>query len=65
MQRAAEDLKTRLGALTPKEYLAKHGPLVVTAQYEKPTAIAWDDATYRGDAYESYGWGCDVVDGDS
>ena len=22
----------------------------------------WDDATYRGDAYATYGWGCDVVE---
>jgi CO/xanthine dehydrogenase Mo-binding subunit len=62
VQRAAEDLKTRLGALTPTQYLRKHGPLTVTAQYEKPEEIAWDDVNYRGDAYESYGWGCDVVE---
>jgi CO/xanthine dehydrogenase Mo-binding subunit len=62
LQRAAGDLRTRLGALTPREYLRAHGPLVVTAQYEKPDAIAWDDATYRGDAYESYGWACDVAE---
>jgi len=62
VQRAAEDLKARLGTLTPKQYLRKHGPLTVTAQYEKPEDIAWDDANYRGDAYESYGWGCDVVE---
>ena len=24
--------------------------------------VAWDDATYRGDAYATYGWGCDVVE---
>jgi CO/xanthine dehydrogenase Mo-binding subunit len=62
VQRAAEDLKARLGTLTPSQYLRKHGPLTVTAQYEKPEEIAWDDANYRGDAYESYGWGCDVVE---
>jgi CO/xanthine dehydrogenase Mo-binding subunit len=62
VQRAAEDLKARLGTLTPTQYLRKHGPLTVTAQYEKPEEIAWDDANYRGDAYESYGWGCDVVE---
>jgi CO/xanthine dehydrogenase Mo-binding subunit len=62
VQRAAADLKARLGKLTPKQYLRKHGPLTVTAQYEKPADIEWDDATYRGDAYESYGWGCDVVE---
>ena len=62
VQRAAADLKARIGDLTPKQYLRKHGPLTVTTQYEKPADIAWDDATYRGDAYESYGWGCDVVE---
>jgi CO/xanthine dehydrogenase Mo-binding subunit len=62
VQHAARDLKARLGPLTPKQYLRKHGPLTVTAQYEKPGEISWDDATYRGDAYESYGWGCDVVE---
>ena len=62
VQQAARDLRERLGSLTPKQYLRKHGPLTVTAQYEKPGEISWDDATYRGDAYESYGWGCDVVE---
>ena len=62
VQRAAEDLKARIGTLTPKQYLRKHGPLTVTARYEKPPEIAWDDAQYRGDAYESYGWACDVVE---
>jgi CO/xanthine dehydrogenase Mo-binding subunit len=62
VQQAAADLKNRLGRLTPAQYLRKHGPLTVTAQYQKPGDINWDDATYRGDAYESYGWACDVVE---
>jgi len=62
VQQAAADLKNRLGPLTPTQYLRKHGPLTVTAQYQKPGDIAWDDVTYRGDAYESYGWACDVVE---
>src|SRR5262245_37468906 len=62
VQQAARDLRSRLGGLTPKQYLRKHGPLTVTAQYQKPDEIAWDDTTYRGDAYESYGWACDVVE---
>jgi CO/xanthine dehydrogenase Mo-binding subunit len=62
LQQAAQDMRARLGTLTPKEYLHKHGPLVVTAHYEKPATIAWDDATYQGDAYESYGWACDVAE---
>jgi CO/xanthine dehydrogenase Mo-binding subunit len=62
LQHAAQDMRARLGALTPKQYLRKNGPLIVTAQYEKPGTITWDDATYQGDAYESYGWACDVVE---
>jgi CO/xanthine dehydrogenase Mo-binding subunit len=62
LQRAAEDMRARLGTLTPKEYLRRHGPLVITRQYERPAEMMWDEATYRGDAYGSYGWACDVVE---
>jgi CO/xanthine dehydrogenase Mo-binding subunit len=62
LQRCAEEMKERLGALTPKEYLRMHGPLVITKEYERPGEMTWDDASYRGDAYGSYGWGCDVVE---
>ena len=62
LQRCAEEMKARLGDLTPKQYLKKHGPLVITRQYERPAGMQWDDESYRGDAYGSYGWGCDVVE---
>ena len=62
LQRCAEDMRARLGRLTPRQYLRKHGPLVITKQYEPPSAMRWDDITYRGDAYGSYGWACDVVE---
>jgi len=62
LQRCAEELRARLGRMTPKEYLRKHGPLVITKEYERPTEMAWDDTTYRGDAYGTYGWACDVVE---
>jgi len=62
LQRCAEEMRTRLGRLTPKEYLQKHGPLVITKEYERPGEMAWDDNSYQGDAYGSYGWGCDVVE---
>lgn len=62
LQRCAEEMRERLGTLTPKEYLKKHGPLVVTKAYERPSDMVWDDALYRGDAYGSYGWACDVVE---
>ena len=62
LQRCAAEMKTRLGGLTPRQYLRKHGDLVVTTQYVKPPEIQWDEDTYRGDAYGTYAWGCDVVE---
>jgi CO/xanthine dehydrogenase Mo-binding subunit len=32
------------------------------AVYEKPDTIRWDDATYRGDAYEAYSYAAAAVD---
>jgi CO/xanthine dehydrogenase Mo-binding subunit len=58
----AEEMKARLAGLTPERYLKRNGPLVVTKQYQPPPGVAWDDATYRGDAYATYGWGCDVAE---
>jgi CO/xanthine dehydrogenase Mo-binding subunit len=62
LQRCAEEMRARLGGLTPRQYLRQHGPLVVTKSYEKPAEISWSDDSYRGDAYGTYGWGCDVVE---
>lgn len=62
VQKAAEQMRERLAGQSHRAYLATHGPLVVTTQYEKPETINWDDTTYRGDAYESYGWACDVAE---
>jgi CO/xanthine dehydrogenase Mo-binding subunit len=62
LQRCAEEMRARLGRLTPAAYVKKHGGFVVTKQYETPPGLEWDDETYRGDAYGSYGWACDVVE---
>jgi len=62
LERCALELRERLGGLTPRRYLRQHGPLVVTKQYEKPREMNWDEAAYRGDAYGSFGWACDVVE---
>ncbi len=62
LQRCAEDMRQKLGRLTPKQYLARYGPLVITKEYERPVGMQWDDDAYRGDAYGSYGWACDVVE---
>ena len=62
LERCARDMKQRLGTLTPAEYFRKHGSFVVTAQYEPPPSLRWDDERYSGDAYGSYGWSCNVVE---
>jgi len=64
LQRCAEEMRARLGRLTPRQYLKRYGPLVVTKEYERPAEMAWDDNSYRGDAYGAYAWGCDVVEVD-
>jgi CO/xanthine dehydrogenase Mo-binding subunit len=62
LERCALDMREQLRGLSPRTYLRRHGPLVVTKQYERPPGMEWDDAAYRGDAYGSYGWACDVVE---
>jgi len=62
LQRCAEEMRARLGRLTPREFLRQHGPLVITKEYERPQGLSWDDTSYQGDAYGSYGWACDVVE---
>jgi len=62
LQRAAEEMRLRIGDATPAEHYRRHGPLRVDAEYEQPDWIRWDDDTYRGDAYATFGWGCNVAE---
>lgn len=62
LEECAHEMKGKLGGLSPARYYAKHGPIAVERMYEPPDWIQWDDNTYRGDAYATYGWGCDVVE---
>ena len=62
LERCAAEIRQKLGKMSPREYLATFGPLVVTKEYAGPDGLYWDDDTYRGDAYGAYGWGCDVVE---
>ena len=63
LQRCAEEMRDAARAASRRASISRqHGPLVVTSQYEQPDWIRWDDDSYRGDAYGSYGWGCDVVE---
>jgi CO/xanthine dehydrogenase Mo-binding subunit len=62
LQRAAERVRERLGGLAPIEFAARHGAFSVTETYERPPGLEWDDARYRGEAYGTYGYACDVVE---
>ena len=62
LERAARELREKIGELTPQEYFRRHGPLAATGQYHQPDWIQWDEEAYRGDAYATYGWGCDVAE---
>ena len=62
LERCARELRARLGTLTPREYFAKHGALRVEKQHEPPAWLEWDEERYRGDAYATYAWGCNVAE---
>jgi CO/xanthine dehydrogenase Mo-binding subunit len=62
LQRAAEEMRRRIGGATPAEHYRRHGALRIEAEYEQPDWIHWDDETYRGDAYATYAWGCNVAE---
>ncbi|HXV18082.1 MAG TPA: molybdopterin cofactor-binding domain-containing protein, partial [Gemmatimonadaceae bacterium] len=62
LEECAQEMKSKLGGLSPSDYYAKNGELTIERMYEPPDWIQWDDDTYRGDAYATYGWGCDVVE---
>jgi CO/xanthine dehydrogenase Mo-binding subunit len=62
LERAARQMRERLGRETPASYFKKHGSFVITTEYERPPGLTWDEGRYQGDAYGSYGWGCNVVE---
>jgi CO/xanthine dehydrogenase Mo-binding subunit len=62
LERCARDMKARLGGLTPAQYFRQHGSFTVTAQYEPPPGLNWNDDRCAGDAYGSYAWSCNVVE---
>jgi len=62
VERCAERMKATLAGRTPADYLAAHGDLVLTGQYERPPGLDWDEEHYRGAAYGCYGYACDVAE---
>jgi CO/xanthine dehydrogenase Mo-binding subunit len=62
LQRASEELREKLGGLSPAEHFKRHGPLRVEKQHEPPDWLKWDEERYRGDAYATFAWACDVAE---
>jgi CO/xanthine dehydrogenase Mo-binding subunit len=62
LEECSHEMKEKLGGLSPADYYAKNGEMSVERMYEPPDWIQWDDNSYLGDAYATYGWGCDVVE---
>jgi CO/xanthine dehydrogenase Mo-binding subunit len=62
VERAARELRERLGGLAPSEHHRRNGPVTVTARYEPPPGVAWDEERYRGVAYATFAWACDVAE---
>src|SRR4051812_22713499 len=62
LEECAQEMREKLGTMTPAQYFKKHGAMSVLRKYEPPDWIEWDDHTYLGDAYATYAWGCDVVE---
>ena len=70
LQRAAVELQRELGEYRDKKdfrrraraLLDERGSLEIMSRYERPGDIVWNDATYQGDAYGAYAWGCNIAD---
>ena len=43
-------------------YIAQHGPLRSSSQYQPPPNILWDDEQYQGDAYGAFAWAVYVAE---
>jgi CO/xanthine dehydrogenase Mo-binding subunit len=62
LERSARAMRAKIGALSPSGHHALHGSLRVEEQYEAPPGPSWNEETYRGDAYATFAWGCDVAE---
>ncbi len=62
LERACIELREKIGSMTPASYFKKHGPLRVEKTHVPPAWLTWDETLYRGDAYATYAWGCNVAE---
>ena len=77
VERACDDLQARRGmglpahvsgasaeadASNPSAGGPPYNEIIGEATYEAPPGIQWDDNTYKGDAYGTFGWGAYVAE---
>ena len=62
LERCAIEMRQQIGAASPGEHHRRKGHLKVTKKYEPPPGIEWDEDNYKGDAYATYSWACDVAE---
>jgi CO/xanthine dehydrogenase Mo-binding subunit len=69
VETAALELKSKLPAYTAENfasvcsgYVAQHGVFEVSARYQEPPGVSWDDENYRGEAYGAYSFATYVAE---
>jgi CO/xanthine dehydrogenase Mo-binding subunit len=62
LERACIELREKIGSMTPAEYFKKKGPLRIEKTHVPPEWLKWDETLYRGDAYATYAWACDIAE---
>ncbi len=45
-----------------KRNIKEYGRLQVASHYQKPPGLDWDKKNYKGDAYGTYAWACDIAE---
>ncbi|MEN8376493.1 MAG: xanthine dehydrogenase family protein molybdopterin-binding subunit [Gemmatimonadota bacterium] len=58
----AQEMLELLEGVDPSAHHRSRGPLRVQRGYRAPPGLVWDEGTYEGDAYGTYGWACDVAE---
>ena len=62
LERAAIELNEKLAGAKPGEHFRRHGATRVEKTHEPPAWLKWDEERYRGDAYATFAWACNVAE---
>ena len=62
LERAAIELKEKLAGAHPVEHFKRHGATRCEKTHELPAWLKWDEERYRGDAYATFAWACNVAE---